>query len=107
MIDLSIFLAKAPVALALSTFVIGLATILLRRHAGWSLVGQITAVKAVAACAFLLSRLPLKGAGDLAVLSLAAAGLVPALALVGLLVLHRCGRFGGTLDYEEEKELRN
>lgn len=107
MIDWEFFLARAPVALGMMAFVTGIATIFLRRHAAWSLVGQVIAVKAVAACAFLLSRSPVKGAGDLVVLSLAAAGLVPALALVGMLVLHRCGRFEGTLDYEEENRLRN
>lgn len=107
MIEASVVLNKFIVLLPLALFAAGLTTIFLRRHAVWSLVGQVTAVKAVAACAFLLSQFSLKGAGDLVFISLLAVGTVPALALVGILVLHRCGRFGGTLDYEEEDRLRN
>jgi len=105
--DSSSLLGKLTVLLPLSLFIVGVTAIFLRRHASWSLVGQVTAVKAVAACGFLLSQFPLKGAGDLLFVSLLAVGMVPMLALVGLLVLHRCGRFGGSLDYEEENSLRN
>ena len=105
--DLIPLLSKSFILLPLALFAVGLATIALRRHAAWSLVGQVTAVKAVAAGAFLLSQLPLKGAGDLLFVSLLAVGTVPALSLVGVLVLHRCGRFGGSLDYEEESSLRD
>lgn len=105
--ELSSVLGKLTVLLPLALFVAGLTTIFLRRHAAWGLVGQVTAVKAVAACGFILSQFPIKGAGDLLFVSLLAVGMVPMLALVGLLVLHRCGRFGGSLDYEEEDSLRN
>jgi hypothetical protein len=83
------------------------ATIFLRRVAAWILVGQVVALKAVAACAFLLSRLSVLGGGDLAITSLVAMGLVPSVAAVGSLVLHRCRRFEGTLDVEEETGLRH
>ncbi|RZA04752.1 MAG: hypothetical protein EOP11_14375 [Proteobacteria bacterium] len=105
--DLGALIGKFSILLPLALFAVGITSIFLRRHAGWSLVGQLTAVKAVAACGFLLSQLPLKGAGDLLFVSLLAVGMVPMIALVGILVLHRCGRFGGSLDYEEEDSLRN
>ena len=44
---------------------------------------------------------------DLLIISLVAAGLVPAVGFVGMLVMHRCGRFEGSLDYDEENSLRN
>ena len=106
MID-TILLQKLSLVLCSSIFVVGLATIFLRRVAAWILVGQIVALKAVAACAFLLSRLPVGGAGDLVVTSLVAMGLVPSVAAVGALVLHRCHRFQGTLDMDEETGLRH
>jgi NADH:ubiquinone oxidoreductase subunit K len=106
MTDLGL-LNKLTLLLPLVLFTVGIATIFLRRHSAWSLVGQVTAVKAVAAAAFLLSQYAIKGAGDLVFVSLLAVGFVPVLALVGLVVLHRCGRFGGTLNYEEEDSLRN
>ena len=105
--NFAVELGRMTLLFPLALFVVGIATIFLRRHGAWSLVGQVTAVKAVAAAAFLLSQFPIKGAGDLVFVSLLAVSAVPMLALVGLVVLHRCGRFGGTLDYEEEESLRN
>lgn len=96
-----------PVLFALTLFVLGVSTIFMRRHGVWSLVGQLTALKAIAALAYLLAQHKLAGAGDLAVISLVAVGLVPITGFVGMLVLHRCGRFGGSLDYDEEDSLRN
>lgn len=98
---------KATILLALAIFIAGIATIFLRRHAVWSLVGQLTAVKAVAAAGFLLAQFPISGEGDLVVISLVAVGMVPAVGFVGILVLHRCGRFNGTLDYDEEDSLKD
>lgn len=106
MID-TILVQKIGLVLCASTFIVGLATIFLRRVAAWILVGQVIALKAVAACAFLLSRLSMNGAGDLVITSLVAMGLVPSVAAVGALVLHRCHRFQGTLDVDEETGLRN
>ncbi|HEY8280191.1 MAG TPA: hypothetical protein VIH99_11245 [Bdellovibrionota bacterium] len=102
-----IFLQRLSLVLCAAIFVTGVATIFLRRLAGWILIGQLTSLKAVAACAFLLSRLDQKGGGDLAVASLVAMGMVPSIAAVGALVLHRCGRFQGTLDLDEETGLRH
>jgi NADH:ubiquinone oxidoreductase subunit K len=98
---------SVPIVLAAAVFVLGVSTIFMRRKAVWSLIGQVTALKAVAATALLLSQYKLAGAGDLAMISLVAVGLVPMAGLAGLVVLHRCGRFGGTLDYDEEDSLRN
>lgn len=103
----TILLQKLSIVLCSAIFVTGLATIFLRRVAAWILVGQIVALKAVAACAFLLSRLAVPGGGDLAVTSLVALGLVPSALAVGALVLHRCRRFQGTLDIDEETGLRH
>jgi NADH:ubiquinone oxidoreductase subunit K len=102
-----ILLQRISLVLCCAIFVSGLATILLRRVAAWILVGQLFALKAVAACAFLLSRLTVAGGGDLVVTSLVALGFVPSVAAVGTLVLHRCRRFDGTLDVDEETGLRN
>lgn len=107
MTDQMILLQRVSLVLCGAIFVSGLATIFLRRVAAWILVGQLVALKAVAACAFLLSRLTLEGGGDLIVTSLVAMGLVPSVAAVGMLVLHRCRRFEGTLDVDEETGLRN
>lgn len=107
MIDVALLLNNAPALACLLIFVAGISTILLRRHAVWGLVGQITAIKAVAAAGFLLSQFPIPGEGDLILISLVALGLVPAVGFTGILVLHRCGRFNGTLDYDEEDSLRN
>jgi hypothetical protein len=98
---------RAVILGALTIFICGLSTIFLRRHAAWGLVGQLTALKAAAAAGFLLSRLPIAGKADLVVVSLIVLGLVPAAGFVGILALQRCGRFGGTLDYDEEDSLRN
>lgn len=98
---------NAPILICLALFVLGVSTIFMRRHAVWSLVGQLVAIKAMAALAFLLSQFPLAGGGDLAVISLVAVGLVPMVGFVGVLILHRCGRFNGSLDYDEEDSLRN
>jgi NADH:ubiquinone oxidoreductase subunit K len=105
--DNGILLQKICLLLCSSIFVIGLATIFLRRVAAWILIGQLMALKAVAACAFLLSRLSVHGGGDLAVTSLVAMGMVPSVAAVGALVLHRCRRFQGSLDMDEETGLRH
>lgn len=105
--DISTIANKATFLVALAIFISGISTIFLRRHAVWSLVGQLTAVKAVAAAGFLLAQFPISGEGDLVVISLVAVGMVPAVGFVGVLVLHRCGRFDGTLDYDEENSLRN
>jgi len=102
-----ILLQRVSLVLCSAIFVSGLATIFLRRVAAWILVGQLVALKAVAACAFLLSRLSVAGGGDLMVTSLVAMGMVPSVAAVGTLVLHRCRRFDGTLDVDEETGLRN
>ena len=88
-------------------FVSGLATIFLRRVATWILVGQLVSLKAVSACAFFLSKLSLAAREDFIVLSLVSMGMVPIVAAVGLLVLHRCKRFEGSLDVDEETVLRN
>lgn len=105
--DTTILLQKMSLVLCSAIFVTGVATIFLRRVAVWTLVGQIVALKAVAACAFLLSRLSVPGAGDLVVTSLVAMGLVPSVSAVGVLVLHRCRRFQGSLDVDEETDLRH
>jgi NADH:ubiquinone oxidoreductase subunit K len=107
MIENAILLQRISLILCCAIFVTGIATIFLRRVAAWILVGQLIALKAVAACAFLLSRLSLPGAGDLVVTSLVALGMVPSVAAVGALVLHRCRSFGGTLDVDEETGLRH
>lgn len=98
---------NAHILLCLAIFVLGVSTIFMRRHGVWSLIGQLVALKAMAALAFLLSQFPLAGAADLAVISLVAVGLVPLVGFVGLLILHRCGRFNGSLDYDVEDSLRN
>lgn len=105
--DYAILLQRISLVLCSAIFITGLATIFLRRVAAWILVGQLIALKAVAACAFLLSRLSLPGAGDLVVTALVAMGMVPSIAAVGALVLHRCRRFEGTLDMDEETGLRH
>jgi hypothetical protein len=102
-----ILLQRLSLVLCGAIFVSGIATIFLRRVAAWILVGQLVALKAVAACAFLLARLSVAGGGDLVVTSLVAMGLVPSVAAVGALVLHRCRRFDGTLDIDEETGLRH
>ena len=98
---------KLVVLAMLGVVIVGLVTICLRRVAVWALVGQAIALKGVVAGAFLLSLFPLAGRGELVVISLITLGLVPGAALTGLLVLHRCARFGGTLDVDEETNLRN
>ncbi|MGE3261305.1 MAG: NADH-quinone oxidoreductase subunit K [Bacteriovoracia bacterium] len=105
--DLTSVANKINVILLLAVFVAGLSAIALRRVAAWGLVGQATALKAVVACGFLFSQYFSSGGGDLIVLSLVALGMVPALVAVGLLVLHRCSRFRGTLDVDEEDSLRH
>ncbi len=107
MSEYAIHLQKISIFLCGAIFVTGLATIFLRRVAAWILVGQLLALKAVVACAFLLSRLSLPGAGDLAVTSLVAMGMIPSVAAAGTLVLHRCRRYKGTLDIDEETSLRD
>jgi NADH:ubiquinone oxidoreductase subunit K len=107
MTENAILLQRISLVLCGAIFVCGLATIFLRRVAAWILVGQLIALKAVAACAFLLSRLTLSGRADLVVTSLVAMGMVPSVAAVGALVLHRCRRFDGTLDVDEETGLRH
>jgi hydrogenase-4 membrane subunit HyfE len=105
--EIASWVNKATILASLAIFIVGIATIFLRRHAVWSLVGQLTAVKAVAAAGFMLAQFPISGEGDLVVLSLVALAMVPAVGFVGILVLHRCGRFQGTLDYDEEDSLKN
>jgi NADH:ubiquinone oxidoreductase subunit K len=105
--DHGILLQKISLVLCSSIFVTGVATIFLRRVAAWILIGQIVALKAVAACAFLLSRLSMPGGGDLVVTSLVAMSLVPSVSAVGTLILHRCRRFQGSLDMDEETGLRH
>jgi NADH:ubiquinone oxidoreductase subunit K len=100
-------MVKAALFFAVMIFSTGICCIFLRRLAIWSLVGQLTAMKAVAAAAFILSRLAFPGKADLEAISLLAAAFIPAAAFVGLVVLHRCGRFGASLDYDRENELRN
>ena len=105
--DAGMLASKINVILLLAIFVSGLAAIVLRRIAAWALVGQAIALKAVVACGFLFSQYFAAGGGDLIVLSLVALGMVPALSVVGLLVLHRCSRFRGSLDVDEEDTLRH
>lgn len=100
-------ISKISIFLSLAIFVAGVSTIFLRRIAVWTLVGQGIALKAVAACAFLLSQFSTVGGGDLVVISLVALGMVPSLSIVGILVLQRCARFGGSLDVDEEESLRH
>lgn len=107
MSEQAILLERLSLVLCSAIFVTGVATIFLRRVAVWVLVGQVLSLKAVAACAFLLSRLPVSGGPDLVVTSLVAMGMVPSVSVVGSLVLHRCRRFGGTLDTDEESGLRH
>lgn len=107
MTEIQMVLHKATLILGSAIFVAGVSTIFIRRLAAWILVGQVFALKAVAACSFLLSQLSLQGSGDLIVTSLVALGMVPSLSVVGILVLHRCGRFSGTLDVDEENSLRH
>lgn len=107
MSDYVIFLQRLSLVLCSAIFVTGLATILLRRVAAWVLVGQLIALKAVAASAFLLACLNVPGGADLMVASLVVSGMVPSVAAVGSLVLHRCRRFQGTLDLDEETGLRH
>lgn len=99
--------AKVYMILLLAVFLTGLWTIFLRRVAAWGLVGQMLALKAVVAGAFLLAQQARPGRSDLVVLSLVALGMVPILTMVGVLVLHRCSRFSGTLDVDEEHSLRH
>lgn len=88
-------------------FMVGITCILLRRLALWNLIGQIVSLKAVVAGALLASKLQDSGYPDLIFISLAILGIVPQLCLVGLVVIHRCGRFGGSLDISKQGELRN
>jgi NADH:ubiquinone oxidoreductase subunit K len=105
--DAGLLANKINVILLLAIFISGLAAVVLRRIAAWALVGQAIALKAVVACGFLFSQYLATGGGDLIVLSLVALGMVPALSVVGLLVLHRCSRFRGSLDVDEEDTLRH
>lgn len=105
--ELNLLASKINVILLLAVFVAGIAAILLRRIAAWGLVGQAIALKAVVAGGFLFAHYFASGSADLIVLSLVGLGMVPALAAVGLLVLHRCSRFRGTLDVDEEDSLRH
>lgn len=99
--------AELSLIVILAIFLMGLFTMLMRRVAVWNLVGQMIAIKAVAAGAFFLAIYLGKAPGDLLILCLIFLGALPAVGAVGLLVLHRCARFGGTLDLEEEDRLRN
>lgn len=107
MTETQVLLHKITLLLGAAIFVAGVSTLFLRRLAAWILVGQAFALKAVAACAFLLSELAVQGSGDLIVTSLVALGMVPSISVVGALVLHRCGRFDGSLDVDEETSLRH
>lgn len=104
---LHLYMDKIVVILAVAIFLIGAVTIFFRRMAVWGLVGQVISLKAIVACAFIFSQLSTMGNEDLAVLSLVVLGLLPLVVAVGILVLHRCERFSGTLDVEAEAELRN
>ena len=91
----------------LAIFLVGIVSMLMRRVAVWNLVGQMIAIKSVVAGSFFLATYLGKASGDLLVICLIFLGALPAVGAVGLLVLHRCARFGGTLDLEEEDRLRN
>lgn len=88
-------------------FMVGVTCVLLRRLALWSLIGQIVSLKAAVAGALLASKIQDSGYPDLIFISLAILGIVPQICLVGLVVIHRCGRFGGSLDVSRQGELRN
>jgi NADH:ubiquinone oxidoreductase subunit K len=87
-------------------FTIGLVTIFIRRHAFWVLVGSLLVIKSVGAMALFLSKHEGPAKDDFGILALLAIGLVPAAGFLGVLVLHRSSRFGGTLDLEREDQLR-
>lgn len=88
-------------------FITGVATILMRRLVVWALVGQIICLKAVAVGAYMFSFYFKSLAAPLLMLSLVSLALLPMVVGVGILVLHRCARFGGTLDIDQEDRLRN
>lgn len=103
----SMILQELVLILILGVFLIGVFSMLIRRIAVWNLVGQVIAIKAVVAGSFFLAMSLGKSTGDLLILCLIFLGALPSVAAIGLLVLHRCSRFGGTLDLEEEDRLRN
>lgn len=88
-------------------FMIGVSCILLRRLALWCVIGQIVSLKAVVGGAFLISQIQESGNPDLVFISLAILGLIPQVCLVGMVVIHRCSRFGGSLDISKQGVLRN
>lgn len=101
-----LLLQEIILVLLLAIFLVGAFTMLIRRVAVWSLVGQIIAIKSVVAGSFFLASYIGRAPGDLLSLCLLFLGALPTVAAIGLLVLHRCARFGGTLDLEEEDRLR-
>ncbi len=92
--------------LAFAVFLVGVTTIFIRRHAFWVLVGTLFCIKAVGAMALFLSLQETPAKMDFGLLALMAIGMVPIAGSVGVLVLHRGGRFGGTLDLENEVQLK-
>ncbi len=93
-------------SLCLLIFTIGLVTIFIRRHAFWILVGSLLVIKSVGAMALFLSKHEGPAKDDFGILALLSIGLVPAAGYLGVLVLHRSSRFGGTLDLEQEDKLK-
>ena len=87
-------------------FLIGVSVMLIRKKLAWNLMGQLIALKATVAGAFLWSQQTSTNT-EMIFITLVALGLLPACSMVGLLVIQRAGRFGGTSDSEEEQRLRN
>ncbi len=94
-------------ATCLLVFSAGLSCIFLRRLALWCVVGQVIALKAVIAAGFITSTMHDPGHADLVFVSLILLGLVPQACLVGMVVVHRCSRFGGSLDMAKQGNLRH
>lgn len=87
-------------------FLVGISVMLIRKKLAWNLMGQMIALKATVAGAFLWSQQTNTNT-EMIFISLVALGLVPACSMVGLLVIQRAGRFGGTSDSAKEQQLRN
>jgi hypothetical protein len=88
-------------------FIIGISCLLLRRLVVWNIVGQIISLKAVVIGGFLTSVKQDIGHADLVFVSLIILSLIPQAALVGMLVIHRCARFNGSLDLAKQGNLKN
>lgn len=106
---MSFFFSPANWVLVLSflIFTVGMGCIFLRRYALWCAVGQIISLKAVIAAGFITATMHEPGHRDLVFISLILLGLVPQVCLVGMVVIHRCSRFGGSLDMARPGSLRH